>query len=115
MLRLVAIGAVAGVFSALFGVGGGIVVVPLLILLASFAPRSATATSLGAIGLTALGGALLYGLRGEVDVAYAALVGLPATVGVLAGTSLQQRVSGRALTAAFAALLAGIGVWFLVS
>jgi uncharacterized membrane protein YfcA len=115
VLRLVLIGLAAGVLSALFGVGGGLLIVPLLILVASVPPRVATATSLGAIGLTALAGAALYGLRGEVDVAYAALVGLPAVVGALGGTALQQRVSNRALTAAFAALVAGIGIWFLVA
>jgi uncharacterized membrane protein YfcA len=113
--RLVLIGLVAGVFSALFGVGGGILVVPLLIVLASFPPRAATAASLGAIGITALAGAVLYGLRGEVEVGYAALVGVPAVLGALSGTAIQQRVSGRALTAAFAVLVAGIGVWFLVA
>ena len=115
MPRLVLIGLVAGVFSALFGVGGGILIVPLLILLAGFAAREATATSLGAIGLTALAGVVLYGLRGEVDVGYAALLGLPAALGALGGTSLQQRVSSRALTGAFAVLVAGIGVWFLLA
>lgn len=114
MIRLVLIGLVAGVFSALFGVGGGIVVVPLLILLVAFPAREATATSLGAIMLTALAGVVVYGLRGEIDVGYAALVGLPATVGALAGASLQQRLSGSALRLAFAALLAGVAVWLLL-
>jgi uncharacterized membrane protein YfcA len=115
VLRLVAIGVVAGVVSALFGVGGGLVIVPLLILVAAFGAHEATATSLGAIGLTALAGVVLYALRGHVDVGYAALVGLPAVVGVFAGTALQQRLTNRALTAGFAVLVAGIGTWFLVS
>ena len=46
---LIAIGVVAGVFSALFGVGGGVVIVPLLILVAGFDAHGATATSIGAI------------------------------------------------------------------
>ena len=46
-MRLVAIGLVAGVFSSLFGVGGGIVIVPLLILAAGFGAKEATGTSLG--------------------------------------------------------------------
>ena len=54
-LKLVLIGLVAGLFSALFGVGGGIVIVPLLILLAGFESRVATGTSLAGIGITALG------------------------------------------------------------
>jgi uncharacterized protein len=113
--RLIAIGVMAGVFSSLFGVGGGIVIVPMLLLLAAFQPREAAATSLGAIGITALAGVTLYALRGEVRVGYGLLVGIPAALGALAGTSLQQRVSGQALTVAFAALLAGIGIWLLAT
>ncbi|MGL6279929.1 MAG: TSUP family transporter [Gaiella sp.] len=115
MLRLAAIGLTAGVFSAVFGVGGGIVIVPLLLLLvASYTPHAATATSLGAILLTASAGVVLYAFRGEVRPAYAALVGIPAVVGVLVGTGLQRRLSGRALTLAFAGLLAVLGGWMIL-
>jgi uncharacterized protein len=114
VVRLVLIGLVAGVFSSLFGVGGGIVIVPLLMLAARFQPKEATATSLGAIVITALAGVVLYALRGKVDVGYALLVGLPAMVGALLGTSLQQRVTGRALSLAFACLLLGVGIWLIV-
>jgi uncharacterized membrane protein YfcA len=115
-VRLLAIGLVAGVFSALFGVGGGIVVVPLLILAAGVPERSATGTSLAAIGITALAGTVLYGLEPDVDVdlGYAALVGLPAAAGAVAGSTLQQRVSVRGLSLAFAALLVGIAAWLLL-
>lgn len=112
-MRLVAIGLAAGLFSALFGVGGGIVAVPLLILVARLPERAATATSLGAIVITALAGVVVYALRGQVDVGYAALIGLPAAVGALAGTALQQRVTRTTLTYGFALLLAGVGVWLL--
>lgn len=115
VLRLLLIGLVAGVFSALFGVGGGILIVPLLIVVAAFPPREATATSLGAIGITALAGAGFYAVEGEIDVRYAALVGVPALFGVVFGASAQQRLSGRALGLAFAVLIAGIGVWFLAT
>jgi uncharacterized membrane protein YfcA len=112
-VRLLAIGLVAGVFSALFGVGGGIVAVPLLVLSAHFPQRRAAATALGAIGITALAGAVVFGLRGEVDVAYAALVGIPGAVGALGGTALQQRLTTRTLTLGFALLLALIGTWMV--
>ena len=112
-MRLVLIGLVAGTFSSLFGVGGGIVIVPLLILVAAFGAREATATSLGAIVITALAGVTLYAIRGKVDVPYAMLVGLPAMGGALIGTAAQKRISGRALTLAFSALLAAIGVWLI--
>ena len=114
MLRLAAIGLVAGFFSALFGVGGGIVIVPLLVLAASFDEREATATSLGAIGLTALAGTIAYALLGELEVAEAALVGLPAAVGAVAGASLQQRLATRTLSLAFAGVLVVIAGTLLV-
>src|SRR3990170_4438157 len=107
MARLVGIGLVAGVFSSLFGVGGGLLIVPLLLLFAAYPVREAAATSLGAIGITAAAGVALYALRGEVDAGYALLVGIPGAVGALAGAGLQQKVSGRALTLAFAALPPG--------
>ena len=114
-MRLVVIGLVAGVFSALLGVGGGLIVVPLLILLVHLPGRVATATSLGAIGITALAGVVAYAFRGQVDVGYAALVGLPAAVGAFVGTSLQQRITNQNVTYGFAVLITGIGVWLLAS
>ncbi len=113
MLRLVLIGLVAGLFSALFGVGGGIVIVPLLILGAAFGAREATATSLAAIVLTALAGVALYALHGKVDVALGLLVGIPAMAGALLGAAIQRRLSSRALTVAFSVLLAAIGMWLI--
>lgn len=112
--RLVLIGLVAGVFSTVFGVGGGIIVVPLLVALAAFPAHAAAATSLGAILVTAAAGVALYAARGEVRPWYAALVGIPAVVGALAGTHLQQRLSGRNLSLGFAGLLVVIGVWLIV-
>jgi uncharacterized protein len=114
-VRLAVIGLVAGVFSALLGVGGGLIVVPLLILWAAFPAREAAATSLGAIGMTAVAGVIAYGLRGEVQVGYALLIGLPAAAGALAGSSLQRRLSGSALRLGFALLLLTVAVWLLLS
>jgi uncharacterized protein len=114
-VRLVAIGLAAGVFSAFFGVGGGIVAVPLLILVIGLPERVATATSLLAISITASAGVIVFAFRGEVDPGYAALVGLPAAVGALAGTTWQQRVRTSTLTYGFAALLSAIGIWLLAT
>ena len=115
-MRLVAIGLVAGFFSALFGVGGGIVSVPLLILLAAFPAHVAAATSLGAIAITALAGTILYAVQGgHVEVGYALLVGLPAAAGAVAGAALQQRVTGRALALGFSAFLVALALWLLLS
>jgi hypothetical protein len=98
------------VFSALFGVGGGGIVVPLLILLAGFASKPATGTSLAAIGLTALAGAASFSTLGEVHWGYAALVGVPAMAGSVLGTWAQQRMSSRLLTVLFATFLVAIAL-----
>jgi uncharacterized membrane protein YfcA len=114
-VRLVAIGLAAGVFSAFFGVGGGIIAVPLLILAVRLPERAATATSLLAIAITASAGVIVFAFRGEVNPAYATLVGLPAAIGALAGTTWQQRVHTTTLTYGFALLLCAIGTWLLAS
>ena len=113
-MRLVVIGILAGLFSALLGVGGGIVIVPLLILVAHYSERPAMATSLAAVGLIALVGAVTYGLHGELKPGAAAVVGLPAAVGAVGGTWLQQRLASRTLSLAFAALLAALAIWLLI-
>jgi uncharacterized membrane protein YfcA len=112
-VKLALIGLLAGFMSALFGVGGGIVVVPLLLLLLAYTPHVATATSLAAIGITALAGTIVFAIAGEVDLAHALLVGLPAAVGAAAGATLQQRVRARELSYLFAVFLVAIAVWLL--
>lgn len=114
MLRLLAIGFVAGIFSALFGVGGGIIIVPLLVAVVGLAPRVATGTSLAALGITATAGAVAYSFHGDVKPGAAAIVGIPAIAGVVAGVGVQQRLATRTLALGFALLLAGVGVRLLV-
>jgi len=114
-MRLAAIGVVAGFFSALLGVGGGLVIVPLLVTFRGFPERTAMGTSLGAIGITALAGTTRYAFHGDVEWKYAALVGAPAALGALGGTALQQRLDTRWLTLSFAAFLVVVGVLLLVA
>jgi uncharacterized membrane protein YfcA len=112
--KLLSIGVLAGFFGALFGVGGGILIVPLLVLLLAFDQRRASATSLAAILLSSVAGAATYAFHGEVKPGAAALVGLPAVIGVLAGTWLQQRIPVERLSYGFAIVLAVVGVRLLV-
>jgi uncharacterized protein len=104
-LKLAVIGTAAGVFSGLFGVGGGSVIVPLLVLWLGYDERAATATSLAAIVLVAAFAAATQGLYGNVDVLDAALVGVPAVAGVLIGTWLHRRLANRTISLLFAAVL----------
>lgn len=113
-MYLVLIGLVAGFLSALLGVGGGIVIVPLLLIVGRWELRSATATSLAAIGITAAAGVVIYVVHGEVRPVYAALVGVPAAFGALGGTTLQQRLQVRTLSLLFAVLLVAIAIRMLL-
>jgi uncharacterized protein len=113
-LELMAIGTLAGLFSGLFGVGGGSVIVPLLVLWLAYDERDATGTSIAAIVFVAGFAAAVQGLYGNVDVGYAALIGVPAIAGVLAGTWLQQRLQTRAIALLFAALLVASAVELVV-
>lgn len=109
-LRLAAIGTAAGLVSGLFGVGGGAVIVPLVILWLGYGVTEATGTSLLAIVPTATVGMLVQALYGNVHVGEGLLIGLPAIAGVLLGTYLQQRISGRLIARLFAGLLVAVAV-----
>ena len=105
LARLATIATAAGAFSGLFGVGGGTIIVPLLILWLGYEEREATGTSLAAIvGIAALGAAA-HGALGNVHPTDALIVGVPGVLGVLAGTALQQRVPERAVSAVFTVVL----------
>lgn len=104
----------AGAFSALFGVGGGTVIVPLLVLWLGYGEHEATGTSLAAIALIGAFAAGAHGAYGNVDLADGLLVGLPAVGGVVLGTGLQQRLSGRAISLGFAAVLTVVAIILLV-
>jgi uncharacterized membrane protein YfcA len=100
------IGLVAGVLAGLFGIGGGVVIVPALILLARQQPQAATGTSLAAL-LLPVGalGAWQYWRHGAVDLRAALFVALGLLVGAWAGAALGLGLPPRALQRGFAAFL----------
>lgn len=105
LLRLAVIATAAGAFSGLFGVGGGTIIVPLLILWFGYGEREATGTALGAIVIIAPLAVALHGAYGNVDFVKGILIGIPAAVGVAAGAAVQQRIPERAVSALFALLM----------
>jgi uncharacterized membrane protein YfcA len=109
-----AIGTAGGAFSGLFGIGGGVVMVPLLILLLDYEERRATGTSLAAIAIIASVGAAIQAGYGNVHVDDGLLVGVPAVGGVLFGTWLQQRVPVRWISGLFALLLVAVAIELLI-
>lgn len=112
--ELTGIGLAAGAFSAMFGVGGGTVMVPLLVLWRGFNEKKATGTSLLAIVIIAGYAVISYGLFGHVHVKEGILIGLPAVAGVVFGTWFQQRLSDRMLSGLFAGLMIVVIVLYLV-
>jgi uncharacterized membrane protein YfcA len=107
---LIGIGLVAGFFSGLFGVGGGILIVPMLIALRRYAPKSAMATSLAAILFTAVAAAASHASAGNVAWKEGALIGLPAVGGAVLGAWLHQRIDTRRVVLLFSLFLAVVSV-----
>lgn len=114
--KLAAIGTLAGLFSGLFGVGGGTIIVPLLILWFAYGERLATGTSLAAIILIGLLGAVAQGgIYGNVHFVTALLLAIPAVLGVVIGAAIQQRIPQRAVSYLFALLLVAMAVGLILS
>jgi uncharacterized membrane protein YfcA len=108
-----AIGSTAGAFSALFGVGGGTVLVPLLAFWRGLSTKQAAGTSLLAIAVIASFASVSYAIFGHVHLAKGILIGLPAIAGVLFGTWLQHRLPERVLSGMFACLMVVVIVLYL--
>src|SRR6185436_16990872 len=106
LLVFLAIGVVAGVLSGLFGIGGGIVIIPSLIFFAKFHTKLAIGTSLGAMLLpVGLLGAYAYYQTGNVNIKASLLIGLGLSLGAYGGARLAQVLAGATLQRMFAVLL----------
>jgi uncharacterized membrane protein YfcA len=114
VILFVAVGLAAGLLAGMFGIGGGIVIGPALILLAKFSPQTATGTSLGAL-LLPVGalGAWEYYRRGHVNVTASLWIALGLFAGAWFGARLALSLSGPQLQKAFAVFLVimAVRVW----
>jgi uncharacterized membrane protein YfcA len=109
------IGLVAGVLAGMFGIGGGIVIVPALVLLMGFSPQKATGTSLGGLLLpVGLLGAMQYWKRGDVDVRASALIALGLFLGAFFGARIGLALAPQVLRRSFAVFLVFVAaqMWF---
>jgi uncharacterized membrane protein YfcA len=110
LLKLAAIGTAAGFFSGVFGVGGGTVIVPLLVLWLGYQQREAVGTSLFAIIFIASFAAAIQAGYGNVRVGDGVLIGIPAVAGVLIGAWLAQRLPQRTLALLFSGVLVAAAI-----
>jgi uncharacterized membrane protein YfcA len=104
-MRLVTLGLLGGLLSGLLGVGGGVIMVPLLVLWAGVGQRDAHAISLGAVIPISLCGALAFGVGGHVDIIAAAALLAGSMFGAQLGARALAAIDERALKAAFGGFL----------
>lgn len=105
LFRTIAVGLVAGFLSGLFGVGGGILIVPALVLVLGFDQRIAHGTSLAAVLPIAISSLTSYAIADKVDWHVGILLAIGAVAGAVVGTSLLQKVPHDTLAICFAILL----------
>jgi uncharacterized membrane protein YfcA len=109
-----AIGLVAGVLSGLFGIGGGILIIPALIFFANFHAKLAIGTSLGAMLLpVGILGAYAYYQNNNLNIRASLLIGLGLFLGAYAGARLAHMLSGATLQRLFAIfiVLMAVRLW----
>jgi len=114
-LLLLLIGLVAGILSGIFGIGGGIVIVPALIYLLGFSQHKATGTSLAVllppIGIAAV---LEYYHQDNVDLSAALIIAVAAILGAWLGSLFASRLSGPVLRLAFGVFVVAMGIYLIV-
>lgn len=103
-------GVLVGIFSALFGVGGGVLMVPFMVLVLGLSQHVAEGTSLLVIVPTALVGAIAHAKRGYVDLDAVAMLALGGAMGAVGGALLGLQLSGETLGDLFGALVGLVGI-----
>jgi uncharacterized protein len=108
------IGLGAGILSGLFGIGGGVIIVPLLVLVLGFTAQQAAGTSLAALLLpVGLFGAIEYWQAGQVNVLNAGLLALGLLLGAYLGARLGLSLPSEVVQRAFGVLLVIVGIRFV--
>ena len=110
LLKAVALGAIAGTVAGLFGVGGGVIVVPGLVLWLAISQREASGTSTATIVASSAAAMIAVGIGGNIDWHAAGLILVGSVVGAWGGAWIAERVNERALAITFAVVLAVAGI-----
>lgn len=110
----VLVGLAAGVFAGLFGKGGGLVVVPMLIAIFHYDPKKAAATSLAALQLpVGLPSVLIYANEGHLNIAFAALIAVGIVIGVFFGSKVGVKMPSAVFKKAYAFFLLIVAVYMV--
>ncbi len=114
ILLFVGIGLATGVVAGMFGIGGGLLLIPALVYLAGYTQHQATGISLAVLlPPVGLGAVLEYYRHGYVDLKVALIIALAVMAGGWFGAVLANQVSGPYLRLAFACFVVGMGLYLL--
>lgn len=106
------IGLGAGVFAGMFGKGGGIVIVPILVAILHYSPKAAAATSLAALQLpVGLPSIIIYAQNGHLNIMYAVFIAIGIVLGTLWGTRLGMKLPAQVFKKIFAFFLLAVAVF----
>lgn len=111
--KIVGYGLLAGILSGLLGIGGGIVLVPMMVSLLGFAQHNAHATSLAVIVPTAIMSSIVYGIHGNINIVLATILAVGSVIGASIGAKLMKKISAPQLKRIFGILLLVVGVRML--
>jgi len=113
--QFILIGVLAGVIAGMFGKGGGLVIVPILIKFFDYDPKAASATSLAALQLpVGLPSVIVYAEDGHLNLLYAGLMAFGILVGVFFGSKLALNLSSAIFKKVYAVFLLGVAVYMVV-
>jgi uncharacterized membrane protein YfcA len=109
------LGVSAGVIAGMFGKGGGIVIVPLLVMVFRYEPIAATATSLAALQLpVGLPSVIVYAESGHLNILFAALMAIGIVIGAFFGSKMALKISAKYFKKIYAFFLLGVAVYMVV-
>ncbi|HBJ77235.1 MAG TPA: hypothetical protein DDY68_05575 [Porphyromonadaceae bacterium] len=109
-------GLLAGIFAAMFGKGGGIVIVPMLVKWFKYSQKSAVATSLAALQLpVGLPGVVIYAMNGHLNLWYVSLVAIGIVIGTFLGTKVALKISGNGFKITYGIFLIFVALYMLLN
>jgi len=111
----IALGLVAGVTAGMFGKGGGLIIVPLLVSIFKYNPKAATATSLAALQLpVGLPSVIIYAEKGHGNLLFAAIVAAGIVGGTFLGSKFALKLPAKLFKRIYAVFLCAVGVYMVV-
>ncbi|MHC4716740.1 MAG: sulfite exporter TauE/SafE family protein [Planctomycetota bacterium] len=111
IVGLLLVGMLVGVMKGLLGIGGGVLFMPLLILVVGLQPHQAVGTSLGVVLFSSITGTIGYGLDGNVNLPVVVSLLFGSTLGIQVGAALCQRLQSARLRKYFVVLVLAVVVW----